>query len=320
MTKDRSATPHLVILRNAMTKDLLKCRDNGCPSTTAAIEQQRRWHHSWFGMLWGCSLLIIFRKISVMPPRADLWTREQTIIAFNLYCEIPFGQAHSRNAKVQRVAKLIGRTPGAVARKLGNFGSLDPELKARGIKGLGNRSKLDEEIWNEFHDNWNKQAYESTLLIAKYENKPLEKLIEVDIENLPKGEDKIRSVKTRVYQSFFRKAVLAEYDEQCCITGLKIPQLLVASHIKPWKDDEHNRTNPKNGLCLNALHDKAFDTGFITVMPNYTIAISKQLSGLSDEVIDHHFMRYNKQPIHKPHKFLPEKDFLEYHYESVFRK
>lgn len=255
-----------------------------------------------------------------MPPRADLWTREQTIIAFNLYCEIPFGQMHSRNKEVQKVASLIGRTPSAVARKLGNFASLDPELRARDIKGLGNRSKLDEEIWNEFHQNWNEQVYESTALIAKYENQPIEKVIEIDIDNLPKGEDKIRAVKTRVYQSFFRKAVLAEYESKCCITGLKVPQLLVASHIKPWNADEDNRTNPKNGLCLNALHDKAFDTGLITVLPNYTVAVSKHLSGISDDVINNHFMRYDKQPIHKPHKFLPEQEFLEYHYERVFRK
>lgn len=252
--------------------------------------------------------------------RLDVWTREQTIIAFNLYCEIPFGQAHSRNAKVQKVAKLIGRTPGAVARKLGNFGSLDPELQARGVKGLGNRSKLDEEIWNEFHDNWNKQAYESTKLIAMYEKKPIEKIIEIDIDNLPKGENVIRSVKTRVYQSFFRKAVLAEYDQTCCITGIKVPDLLMASHIVPWKDDEDNRTNPKNGLCLNSLHDRAFDKGYITVLPNYTILVSKHITGLKDDVIDDYFKKYDKQVINKPHKFLPEKEFLEYHYEHVYKK
>ena len=185
-------------------------------------------------------------------PRTDVWTREQTIIAFKLYCEIPFGQAHSRNAKVQEVAKIVGRTPGAVARKLGNFGSLDPELKARGVKGLGNRSKLDEEIWHEFHANWNKLAYESTKMIAEVKKKPIESLLDIDINDLPKGETKIRSVKTRIYQDFFRKAVLAEYEQTCCITGLKVPGLLIASHIVPWKDDENNRTNPQNGLCLNA--------------------------------------------------------------------
>lgn len=253
-------------------------------------------------------------------PRADVWTREQTIIAFKLYCEIPFGQAHSRNVKVQEVARIVGRTPGAVARKLGNFGSLDPELAARGVKGLGNRSKLDEEIWNEFHSNWNKLAYDSTKLIAEYERVPIEKIIDIDIDNLPKGEDKVRSVKTRIYQDFFRKAVLAEYEQTCCITGLKLPDLLIASHIVPWKVDEHNRTNPKNGLCLNSLHDRAFDKGYITVLPNYTIEVSKHITGQTDSILEQWFTKYNKQAIIKPHKFLPDKQFLEYHYEHVYKR
>ncbi len=252
--------------------------------------------------------------------RNDLWTREQTIIAFQLYCSIPFGHAHSRNKEVQRIAKIVGRTPGAVARKLGNFGSLDPELKARGVVGLANRSKLDEEIWNEFHANWNKLAYQSTELIAKRERKPIEKVLTINIDDLPRGVDKLRTVKTRVYQNFFRKAVFADYENSCCITGIKVPELLIASHIKPWSVDEKNRTNPTNGLCLNALHDKAFDKGLITVLPNYTILISKHLEGLKDGIINDYLKRYNKQSIHKPHKFVPDKEFLEYHYEHIFRK
>jgi putative restriction endonuclease len=145
-------------------------------------------------------------------PRADNWTREQTIIAFNLYCSIPFGQAHSRNAEVKKVAELVGRSAGAVARKLGNFGSLDPELKKRGVVGLANRSKLDEEIWNEFHADWNKQAYKSVELIAAYKKEPIEEVISINIEDLPKGIDRRSMVKVRVYQDFFRKAVLAAYE------------------------------------------------------------------------------------------------------------
>ena len=254
-------------------------------------------------------------------PRSDIWTREQTIIAFKLYCSIPFGQAHSRNAEVKKVAALIGRTPGAVARKLGNFGSLDPELKKRGVVGLANRSKLDEEIWNEFNKDWNKNVFESTKLIAEYQHASIEKTLSIDLENLPKGENKIRSVKVRVFQDFFRKAVLAAYEDTCCITGLKEKELNNASHIKPWKDDEENRTNPQNGLCLNALHDRAFDKGLITVLPNYRIQISKHLDDIkNDEIIKFYFKQYQGKEIIKPHKFLPIKSFLEFHNEQIFRR
>jgi len=253
--------------------------------------------------------------------RTDLWTREQTIVAFNLYCTIPFGQAHTRNPKVQEVAKLIGRTPAAVARKLGNFGSLDPELKSRGVKGLENRSKLDEEIWNEFQEDWNGLSLLSTELIAKYKHETIEQVLEIKEKDLPKGVDKLRMVKTRVYQDFFRASVFAAYENTCCITGMKIKELQIASHIKPWSVDEENRTNPQNGLCLNALHDKTFDKGLITILPDYTIRISKHLDDIKDDgVIENYFRAYNKKPIKKPHKFLPDQDFLEYHNENIFRR
>lgn len=254
-------------------------------------------------------------------PRTDVWTREQTIVAFNLYCSIPFGQAHSRNPEVRNVASLIGRTPGAVARKLGNFGSLDPELRARGVVGLGNRSKLDEEIWNEFHKNWNKQTLESVELIAKYKHVDIEDEVKVDMADLPKGVDKRASVKVRVYQDFFRRSVLAAYENKCCITGMNIRSLLVASHIKPWSMDEENRTNPQNGLCLNALHDRAFDKGLITVLPDHTILVSKHLDEIKDESVrEKYFLDYNRTMIIKPHKFIPDKQFLEYHYEQIFQR
>lgn len=253
--------------------------------------------------------------------RQDLWTREQTIVAFNLYCSIPFGQAHSRNAKVIETAKIVGRTPGAVARKLGNFGSLDPELRARGIVGLGNRSKLDEIIWDEFNADWNKLAFESTELIAEFKKQPIEEVVRIDIAEFPKGKDVMRFVKTRIYQDFFRSSVMAAYENVCCITGIAMPELHTASHIKPWRIDEDNRTNPQNGLCLNALHDRAFDKGLITILPDLTISVSKHLEEIeSKEAIQKYFLAYDKQSIIKPHKFLPEKHFLEYHNDTIFRK
>ena len=83
------------------------------------------------------------------------WTREELILAFDLYCRIPFRKTKASNPEVQRLAMLIKRTPASVARKLGNFGAFDPELKRRNISGLIHGSKLDREIWDEFHKNWN---------------------------------------------------------------------------------------------------------------------------------------------------------------------
>lgn len=251
---------------------------------------------------------------------ANNWTREQLIITFNLYCKIPFSKSVKTNPEVIKTANLIGRTPSAVAFKLGNFGSFDPELKKRGIGGLPNTSRLDKEIWEEFNTDWDELAFQSEILIANLEEEPIEQTFDFDISKLPVGRDKERLVKTRVNQDFFRSSVLGLYQFKCCITGLSIPELLVASHIKPWKDDFENRTNPQNGLCLNALHDKAFDKGYITITTEYKVKTSKYLDDFDSKANEELFMKYENLSIDLPEKFLPKKEFLEYHYETVFKK
>lgn len=251
------------------------------------------------------------------------WTREETIIAFNVYCKIPFKSSSKTNPTIIKFANIIGRSPSALNMKVGNFGRLDPELKKRGITGLVNGSKLEEEIWNEFNGNWDKLAFESEELIAKFQNKSIEKVddTELNLENFPKGLDKERTVKTRVNQSFFRSTVLSSYNLRCCITGLFIPEFLVASHIKPWAKDKENRTNPRNGLCLNSIHDKAFDKGFITVTTDYKVLVSKYFNDFqSEKSIQDFFTKYNHQKINLPDKFLPSKDFLDWHFEKLFIK
>ena len=126
-------------------------------------------------------------------------------------------------------------------------------------------------------------------------------------------------IRSRVNQSFFRKSILASYENRCCITGITIPELLIASHIVPWSVDKKNRMNPCNGLCLNALHDKAFDTGLITIMPDYTIKLSDTLKR-KYSVIDSFFTYYENKIITLPQRFLPSAEFIRYHNEQIFIK
>ena len=201
-----------------------------------------------------------------MKEGQKLWTREELILAANLYCKLPFGKMHQRNPAIIDLANLIGRTPSSIALKLGNFASFDPTLKERGIKGASNASKLDKQIWDEFYDNWDEALIESEKLLAIKNDTTIEKINKIDFSDLPKeGIEKERLVKTRVNQSIFRSIILATYNNCCCITGIENSELLIASHIVPWSKDEKNRLNPMNGLCLNALHDKAFDIGLITI-------------------------------------------------------
>lgn len=171
------------------------------------------------------------------------WSKEETIIAFNVFCKIPFKSSSKANPIIIKYANVIGRTPSALNMKVGNFGRLDPELKKQGISGLTHGSKLEEEVWNEFNGNWDKLAFESEKLIAQFQNKKIEDIEEFNLNNLPKGKERETLIKTRVNQCFFRSMILSSYNQKCCITGLSVPRLLVASHIKPWAKDHLNRTN-----------------------------------------------------------------------------
>ncbi len=256
-----------------------------------------------------------------MAAKTELWTKEQTIVALNLYCKIPFNRVSSTHPDIVRIAKVIGRSPNSVKMKIGNFGSFDPELKRKGIVGLGNTSKLDKEVWNEFNNDWNTLAFESEVLISKFTNQPLEKRIEINVEDIPLGKERLTTIKQRVNQSFFRSTIISSYNLKCCISGLSIADFLEASHIIPWNKDEKNRLNPHNGLCLSLLYHKAFDKGFITITNEYKIKISKYFNDFKkDTAISDLFLKFDKQKIILPDRFLPSKEFLEYHHEHIFKK
>lgn len=243
-----------------------------------------------------------------------LWTRAELIVAINLYCKLPFGKLHKSNPEIIKVANLLGRTPSSVAWKLVNFASFDPSLKARGIKGASNVSNLDKQIWNEFYNNWESLSYESEKLFAELQNKSIEQTINIPEFELREGKMREQVIKARINQAFFRSSILAAYNSTCCITGLKNPVFLIASHIATWVSDEKNRLNPRNGLCLNSLHDKAFEVGLITITPFYTIKISSVLKkDKRQKAVADYFLKYDNQSIIMPSRFLPDPDLLTLH-------
>lgn len=222
------------------------------------------------------------------------------------------------------MAELIGRTPSAVGLKLSNLAHFDPELSARAVKGMSNASRLDKEIFEEFMNDWEELSYQAQIILAKYKCVDIQTLNpEFLIEGIPEGKYREIETKARVGQYFFRESVLSAYGNKCCITGLTEPQLLIASHIKPWSvcDKKTERTNPQNGLCLNALHDKAFDKGLITVDNNYNIVISPRISEIQmDRLSKEWFYSYDHKQIMLPEKFIPDKRFIEYHNDVIFQR
>ena len=170
----------------------------------------------------------------------NLWTRDEMILVLNLYLKIPFGKMHKGNPNVIKMAHLIGRTPDAVAYRLVNYASYDPQLKQRGISGMSHGGKKCEEYWNEFVDDREKLLYESERILAQYEGTSIEKKYKKELKDIPSGivgDTKNCQVKIRVNQNVFRQIVLANYDYKCALTGIDIPELLVASHIIPWSEN-----------------------------------------------------------------------------------
>lgn len=246
------------------------------------------------------------------------WTRQQLLAAFHLYCEIPFGRIHHRNPMIVEWAEKIGRTPSALALKLTNIASLDPAITATGRTGMRNASAADRAMWEEMNADWDSFVLRSEEALVDLRISEM-RARDADVAADYTGTDTVTPTKVRIGQSFFRKAVLSAYDYRCCITGLSLPTLLVASHIVPWREDSSNRLNPRNGLSLTALHDRAFDSGIITIDENMRVRVSRSPGAENDDFFNSALGAYDGAEIRLPEKFSPSPDFLSYHRERVFQ-
>ena len=248
------------------------------------------------------------------------WTREQLKLAFYLYCQLPFGKLHSRNPEIIHLAGLLGRTPSAIAMKLVNFASLDPAITSTGRKGLDGASNLDREIWSEFHADWEKLAVECELLRRNLDvGAPI--VDEADEQLIPEdftGETRRVVTEQRIKQNFFRRAVLSSYRGRCCMSGLSDPRLLIASHIVPWSKDKANRLNPSNGLCLSAIHDRAFDKGLLALSDDFRIIVSEELKRRDEAFVKEVLVPLNGKLIELPERFMPSVEFLSRHRADLF--
>ena len=258
------------------------------------------------------------------------WTRDELLIALNLYHKLTFGQLHARQAAIITVANKLERTPDSVAMKLCNFASLDPALKMRGIRGLAGASNLDRQVWQEFHADLNETVPASEEMLRKLFAVPSNATLEVvpktgiRVRRLPPAgpTDVTTTVKQRRGQDYFRNAVLNNFGGRCGVTQLAIRELLVASHILPWSLAETERLNVRNGLCLSRLHDAAFDIGLIAFDASMRLALSPRLKAeLPQRSVKENFGAYAGQSLKFPDDaVLPDEKFLATHYATIFKK
>lgn len=237
---------------------------------------------------------------------------------FRLYCQTPFGRLHHRNPDFVALADRLGRTTNSVVMKACNFASLDPFQQARNIAGLKNSSNADKQLWVEFKAdseavaNEAETAWESLQSVALQTELPIPRFS-------PESTEAEVTIKARRVQRFFRNAVLSAYDWQCAITGIRVSSLLNASHIIPWSANANRRADTTNGLCLNALHDRAFDRGLITFDEDFRVVVSKSLK---DEV-DQPWLRkmildFEGSELAMPAQFRPDVGAISYHQFEVF--
>lgn len=249
-------------------------------------------------------------------PRND-WTREQVLAGLHVYLQLNYGQLHARNPRIKELAGWIGRTANSVALKLCNLASLDPAVLATGRKGMDGASKVDKAVWIELLANWDATVLEASAIYGKLaagHGLDIAEELDVDLPPMELGRTRTATVQVRINQARFRQSVLVGYDSTCCISGLQMEQLLIASHIVPWSEDTKNRLNPQNGLCLSALHDRAYDQGLITVLPDYTVRVSPKLKAkTADAFMQDSLLRFDHAPIRMPSRLAPAPKFLAWH-------
>lgn len=259
----------------------------------------------------------------MLPRRhGKLWTYEETLAVFALYM-----QMHTRDLSKEEdpdiiaLASALERTPGSIAMKLQNVLAKDPNATR---ESYGNAAAMIAQMWQDFAVRGDEFVRET---IAAYNRAMSGEMfgmpaMTVEYESR-KGREALALTPKRLDQAYFRKSLLHLYDYRCCVTGLGLEQLLVASHIKPWAAAEPHseRVNAENGLLLNSLHDAAFDRGLITLDESYRLVMSKRIGNLvkSDGSEALRWLWSTRgRTIRLPKSHRPRIEFIKYHQDVVF--
>ena len=256
----------------------------------------------------------------VLDQYRQSWTHDQLLATFYLYLQLKPSEIQSASTAVSVFAQHLGKPQQAIAAKLRTLTQLDPVLARQSIKASDNVTALDESVWGEFQKNWTattltaREAYEA--VVGTYQEAAgTNQVSAADASYLfQEGLTRETLVQVRKNQYVFRKAILSSYDTTCCISGIRNEKLLIASHIVPWSFDTENRLNPANGLCLSALHDRAYDQGLITVLPDYSIRVSADFAPQkNNSFLSEALFRHEGKSIRLPGRFHPAPAFLKAH-------
>jgi hypothetical protein len=255
------------------------------------------------------------------------WTDHERLAAMHLYCQTPFGRLHKGNPAIIELANRMGRTPSSLAMKLTNFASLDPDLQRKGTRGLPGASMGDRAVWSAFLSDWNGMVEQSAAafdalmgpiagVVAEAERAPYGTPNPV----APSGPTTVqRSVAIRRGQDWFRATLKASFEGRCCVSGCDVDSMLVASHIVPWSEEESLRLNPRNGLLLSALHDRAFEHGYLAISDENRVMVAASIRSSANTFLREAVGGFHGEALRMPERFWPDPALLKRHRESRFR-
>lgn len=247
-----------------------------------------------------------------------LWTPDEMTVVLDLYFKLPFGKLRSSTPEVKELAGILGRSDNAIAMRLANYASCDPYIIESGRKGLGDHVAMCMPYWEKYANDKSTLFLEAERIKARLKNISLDEELNLTPQDFT-GRERETVIRQRVNQASFRTMILGNYEHKCAITGIDIPQLLVASHIVPWSHNAGHRLDPANGICLSPLYDKVFDGGLIGIREDYTIELSKDLkSNAGKEYFNAHFKSIENTRLTLPIEHIPDRHFLKYHYENIF--
>lgn len=255
-------------------------------------------------------------------PRVN-WSTDEITLALALYLRTPYNRIHPRNPEIQKLATYLGRTEGAVSKKLANLACFDPEVAQKGKKGFSHGSKLDPQVWNLYVGSDREisldKLIEDCRLIGQKIDIPIDNavfgIVEETIPVSTTEEEQV--VKIRRGQAYFRQTVLCRYRYRCVVSGLNLPQMLEAAHILPWSDNETLRLVPQNGLALLPSLHKAYDLNLLGIDADGVVHISDALMDRSEEEpLKDFFKKISGQKIIVPSTVQVNREYLDLRYQT----
>ena len=201
-------------------------------------------------------------RIRIEKAAADCGFERQAVFNNN-------GQLELRSATFPEVVFITVVTP---------FGyRLTSSLPGLLAMGTGDEERLVEGIEQLY------QELQQVAAIARTMPNRVADQFRTKTQNLPKTTEAERIVLQRVGQDLFRTALLDYWQGRCCVTGLAVPQLLRASHIKPWAQcaSDNERLDVFNGLLLAPHLDALFDGGWISFTDLGAVLVSPGLAAVA---------------------------------------